>query len=114
MRWTIFEFCLGLQAYISAVVPAGIINRALAGNSMTVVDNSGQPLPLYDTVEQQSNLELEDTKVYAVPLEQFQVPRLSSSSQSAIARPRHADPDPEAAVQPVYHATVCTAALSCR
>jgi len=106
VRWTIFEFCLGLQAYISAVVPAGIINRALAGNSMTVVDNSGQPLPLYDTVEQQSNFELEDdTKVYAVPF---------PSSQSAIARPRHAEPDPEAAVQPVYHVTVCTAALSCR
>lgn len=89
------------SADISAGAPAGIINRPLAGNSMTVVDNSGQPLPLYDTVEQQSNFELfffklEDTKVYAVPF---------PSSQSAIARPRHAEPDPEAAVQPVYHVT---------
>ena len=80
--WTVGVVVLGLVALAAGLVFAlrkHRVDRASTGNSVVVVDSSGQPRPLHSTIEQQ----LADYEVYAVPMESDRV--LTTSARQSLA-----------------------------
>ena len=55
------------------------VDRASTGNSVVVVDSSGQPCPLHSTIEQQ----LANHEVFAVPMESNRM--LTTSARQSLA-----------------------------